>query len=182
MEVVDTQRRSPLVPLVPVPSAVLLEAPVAFEVVSVAASMAEEAEVVSVEVFKTGEAIMVEEEEVLVTREEEASHPEVGLAEETVVGILGLTDMELHPQMPQLVQAALGVVTKVAEDMAEEAMEALAHLIAVDLASLHQLVGMIRVAAVAHMMTDPADIVVAAVEAMETVMRRLEEVAATWSR
>jgi hypothetical protein len=54
--------------------------------------------------------------------------------------------------------------------------------IATVLAYQRQVVGMTRVVAVAHMMTDPEDIV-AATEGTVIVMDHLEvEVAATWSR
>jgi len=74
------------------------------------------------------------------------------------------------------------VVATVVVDIAEEDM-VLAPQIATALACQRQLVGMIRVVAVAHMMIDPVDIAAAVVEATEIVMvHPVVEVAATWSR
>jgi len=67
--------------------------------------------------------------------------------------------------------------------IAEEDMEAPAPPIAMVLACQRQLVGMIRVVAVAHMMTDPADTVATAVEATEiATVHLVVEVVAIWSR
>jgi hypothetical protein len=102
-----------------------------------------------------------------------AFHPEEDPVAEIAVGMEDPTDTVL-PQMPQLVQVA-----EVEVATAEEALAVPVLQIVTVLACQRQVVGMTRVAAVAHMMTDPEDIV--AVEAITTVMG-LVEVVATWSR
>lgn len=174
MEDVDTQRQFPLAQWEQPGSTVpLADLAVASEVASVEDSTVEEAEVDSEAAVdsKTEEAT-VGAEEVLATKEVVASHPEEAMVEVIAVGMEGPTGTEL-PQMHQLVQVA-----EVEEGMAEEALAVPALQIGMVLACQRQAVGMTRVVAVAHMMTDPADIV--AVEAMTAM--GLVEVAATWSR
>lgn len=144
---------------------------VASGAVSGAVSMVEEAEVGS-EAASRIEAAMVAGEVVLDTKEAADFRPE-GVMEEIAVGMEDPMGTELL-QMPQLVQAAGAgeAVGMVEEDMA-------APLIVTALECQRQLVGMTRAVAVAHMMTDPVDIV--EVVATTTVMD-LVEVVATWSR
>lgn len=98
------------------------------------------------------------------------------MEEEIVVGMVGQTDMALL-QMPQLVQEVV-VVVGLAAGMVEEDMA----LALQNETVLRQVVGMIRVVADAHMMTETA-VIVAAIAAMEIVMEHLVvEAAATWSR
>lgn len=132
------------------------------------------AEVDSEEVSKIEVDMVAVEEEVLDTKEVEAFHPEV--EEVIAVGMVDLTDT-VHPLTPQLDQ-----VEEEVEALAEATVEEVLVAPALQIATAHQhlLVGMIHVVVVAHMMTDPADIVEA--EDMETVMDQLVEVAATWSR
>lgn len=122
--------------------------------------------------------VVVVEEVVLDTKGVEAFHPEVeGAMEEViVVGMVDLTDT-VHPLTLQLDQV-VEEVEALAEATAEEGLVAPAPQIA--MAHQHLLVGMIHVVVVAHMMTDPVDIVEA--EDMETVMDQLVEVVAIWSR
>jgi len=118
----------------------------------------------------------------LATRVAEASHPEEAMEEETVVGMEVPMDTTL-PQMLQLAQVVFAAAATVGLDTAEEVMVDLACQIEITLACQCKLVGMTRVAAVAHMMTDPADIVAAAVADMATVVVIIvQEAVATWSR
>jgi hypothetical protein len=168
---VDTQKQLPLDQRDLVGLDLLVDlAVVASEVDSVVGLMAEEAEVDS-EAASRNEEAMVVAEEVLATKEVVAFHPEEAM-EEIAVGMEDQTDTP--PQMLQPVQVAEAEVA-----MAEEGLVVPVLQIATALAFQRQLVGMTRVVAVAHMMTDPADTV--AVEATTTVME-LVEVAATWSR
>lgn len=150
------------------------------EVASVVVSMVgEEAAAAASEVaFKIVEATAVVEEEVLVIKA--AAPPEVALAAATAVGILARTDT-VHPRMRQLGQVARAPVLSAAAATAEAGMAALAHRIATVLAPQGR-VGMTRVVAVAHMMTDPAVTAAAAVEAMGTANPLEAEAVAIWSR
>jgi hypothetical protein len=143
-----------------------LEAPLvdlAFEAASEAVSMVAEAVVDSEGAFKTVEAMAEAGEEALATKAAGGSEAQM--------------DTVRH-LMLQLVQAAHAKALLVAVGMGVGVvMEVLDHRIATVVA-----VGMTRAVAVAHMMTDPADIAAAAVEVMETVTHRPEEVVATWSR
>jgi hypothetical protein len=95
----------------------------------------------------------------------------VATDEEIVVGMVGQMDMVL-PQMLQLVQEVA------VADIAEEGMAELVQIETV----LRQVVGMIRVVADAHMMTETA-VIVAAIEATEIVTEHpVVEAAAIWSR
>jgi len=173
--VVDIRRQLPLAQWDPVGLMDLLGDRVdSEEAVSVAASRGQEAEVDSeVAVASRTEEAMAVVEEVLATREVVDSHPEEVTVVEIAVGMEDPTDT-VHPPMPQLVQ-----VVEVEAGMAEEALVVPVLQIATVLPCQRQVVGMTRVVAVAHMMTDPADTV--AVEATMTVMG-LVEVAAIWSR
>jgi hypothetical protein len=158
-----------------------LEGQADFEVVdSEVVSMGEEEEVDSAEAFKIEEAMVAVEEEVLAIKAVEASHPEADTVAEAEIGVgMGVqTDTE-HPL--QTLPLALEVHVVVAS--VEVVMVALDPRIATALACLHQLVGMTRVEAGAHMMTGPVDIVAATAEDMEIVMGPLVvEAVATWSR
>jgi hypothetical protein len=100
---------------------------------------------------------------------------EEALATKVVAVSVAQTDTERH-RMPQLDQeahapavlAVLAVLVVVATAAGVVGMEALDHRIAT------VVVGMTREVAVAHMMTDPADIAAAAVEGMGTVTHLLE--------
>jgi len=146
------------------------------EVVSVVGSTVEEDEVDSeaAEVASRTEGAMVVVGEVLATKEVVGFHPEE--VEEIAVGMEDPTEAPtaMLPQMLQPVQVAEVEVVSV-----EEALLAPVLQIAMVLACQRQLVGMIRVVAVAHMMTDLADTV--AVEA-STIVMELVEVVAIWSR
>jgi hypothetical protein len=174
-EAVDTQRQLPLAQWDPaVRSMDLLGDLVDSEAVSVVVSRVEEDEADSeVVVASRTEEAMAVVEEVLATKEVVDFHPEEDTVAEIAVGMEDPTDTE-HPQMPQLVQ-----VGEVEAATAGEALVVPVLQIATVLACQRQVVGMTRVVAVAHMMTDPADIV--AVEATMTVMG-LVAVAAIWSR
>jgi hypothetical protein len=160
---------------------VLLEDQAVSEVVSVVALTADGDEVASEEVSKIVE-VMVEAEGVLDTKGVEVSKVAGEAMEvEIVVGMVGPTAMVL-PQMPQQVQEAVVVVVAVlaaaAAVMAEEGMVRALQIETV----LRLVVGMTRVVAVAHMMTETPD-TVAATEAMEIVKEDpVVEAAATWSR
>ena len=188
LEDVDTQKQQLPGPWALAGSTDLLEDRVASEVVdSVVGLMVAEAEGASGEVSKTEAAskVVVAEEE-LVTKEAEDSHPEaVTAAAEIVVGVEAQMVMLLLLLMLQLVQA-VHVVVATAEavmGIAEGDMEAQVPQIAVVLAHRRQLVGMIRVVAVAHMMTDPVATVAVTFEATEIATALLVvEVVATWSR
>lgn len=166
----------------------LREDQVASEVDSVVTLMVEEAGEASEEASRTGGATVVAEEEELATKVAavaEVSHPEVVMvAAEIVVGMEARMDMEHLLLMLQLAQVAHVVVaTVVAVGITEEGMEVPAPRIAMVLACQRQLVGMIRVVAVAHMMTDLADIVETVAEAMEIATHPpVVEAVATWSR
>jgi hypothetical protein len=173
-EAVDTQRQLPLAQWDPaVLSMDLLGDLVDSEAASVVVSRVEEDEADSEVVASRTEEAMAVVEEVLATKEVVASHPEEDTVAEIAVGMEDPTDTE-PPQMPQLVQVA-----EVEVATAEEALVVPVLQIATVLACQRQVVGMTRVVAVAHMMTDPADTV--AVEATMTVTG-LVEVAAIWSR
>jgi hypothetical protein len=97
---------------------------------------------------------------------------EEALATKVVAVSVAQTDTERH-RMPQLDQeahapAVLAVLVVVATAAGVVGMEALDHRIAT------VVVGMTREVAVAHMMTDPADIAAAAVEGMGNVTHLLE--------
>ena len=172
LEVVDTQRLSLLAQWVLEALAALLVVRAASEVVSEEGSMADVDEVASEEGFKIAE-VMAEVEEVLVIKEVGDSKAGEVMEEEIVVGMLGRMAMAL-PQMPQLVQEV--VVVDSAVDMAEEGMVLALQIV------LRQGVGMTRVVAAAHMMTETPD-TVAVIEAMGIVMGGPGvEAAATWSR
>ena len=167
-EVADIQKQSPLDQWAL--DLVLQADQVASEEVSVEALTVEEAEVDSEEASKTEEVMEVAEGEVLDT---EAAMAEV---------IVEVKMVTVHPLLTlQLDQVAEEVVVSVAGVMV--AAEVILVLqIAMVLACQRQVVGMTRAVAVAHMMTDPEDIV-AATEVMVIAMDHLEgEVAATWSR
>jgi hypothetical protein len=188
LEDVGTQKQQLPDPWVLAASTDLLEDRAALEEVGfVVALMAEEVEGASEEASKTEVAskVAVAEEE-LATKEAEASHPEVvTAAAEIVVGMEAQMDMLHLLLMLQLAQVAHVVVATAAAvvGIAEEDMEAPAPPIAMVLSCQRQRVGMIRVVAVAHMMTDPADIVATVVEAMEiATVPLVVEVVATWSR
>ena len=177
LEVVDIRKPSPLDQQA---QADLADHPVdqaASEADSEVASTVEEDEVGSGEVSRTVESMEVGEEVVLATKVVEVSR-EVVMAEEIVVGLAAPMDTVRPLQMLPQVQVVHAEVASVA--LVEAGMEDLAPLIATALA--RQLVGMIRVVAVAHMMTDPVDIAVVAVEAMGIAMHHVVEVVATWSR
>ena len=171
LEVVDIRK-----PLLPDPwGLAVLEAPLvdlASEEASGAVSTVGEAAVDSGPAFQIVEAMAEAGEEVLATKAVEGSEVRM----DTVRRPMLLLAPVAHALAVLAVLVVLAVVAVVAMG-AGVGMGPLDHRIVTVVA-----VGMTRAVAVAHMMTDPADIVVAAVEAMETVMRRLEEVAATWSR
>jgi hypothetical protein len=149
---------------------------VALEVVdSEEVSTVEEDEADSEVASRNGVA-MAAEEVVLATKAAEAFHEEDKAV--TVVRMEVPMDIARHP-MRLLDQEAEEAVLEEAVMAAEEGMVAPVPLIAMDLAAQHQLVGMTRVVAVAHMMTGPADIV--AVEDT-TIGTELVVVVATWSR
>jgi hypothetical protein len=172
LEVVDTQRLSLLAQWVLEALAALLVARAVSEVVSEEGSMVDVDEVASEEVFKIVE-VMAEVEEVLVIKEVGGSKAGEVMEEEIAVGMVGRMAMALL-QMPQLVQEVVAVDSAV--DPAEEGMVLGLQIV------LRQGVGMTRVVAVAHMMTETLD-TVAVVEAMGIVMEGPGvEAAATWSR
>ena len=164
-EVVDIRK-----PLLPDPWALaVLEAPLvdlASEEASGAVSTVGEAVVDSGVAFQIVEAMVEAGEEVLATKAVEGSEVRMDMVRRP-----------MHLLAPVAHALAVLAVLAVVAMGAGVGMGPLDHRIVTVV-----VVGMTRAVAVAHMMTDPADIVVAAVEAMETVMRRLEEVAATWSR
>ena len=185
-EAVDTQRLFLPAQWVREALVALLVDQAVSEVVSEEVLTADEDEVDSEEDFKIVEAMeeVVEEEEeveeVLATKEAGASKAGEVTGEETVVGMLGRMAMALH-QMPQLVQEVVVVVVSAAE-AAEAADTAEGGMVLALQIVLPKGVGMTRVVAVAHMMTETPD-TVAAIEAMETVMEdHGVEAAATWSR
>lgn len=165
LEVVDIRK-----PLLPDPWALaVLEAPLvdlASEEASGAVSTVGEAVVDSGVAFQIVEAMVEAGEEVLATKAVEGSEVRMDMVRRP-----------MHLLAPVAHALAVLAVLAVVAMGAGVGMGPLDHRIVTVV-----VVGMTRAVAVAHMMTDPADIVVAAVEAMETVMRRLEEVAATWSR
>lgn len=172
LEVVDTQRLSLLAQWVLEALAALLVARAVSEVVSEEGSMVDVDEVASEEVFKIVE-VMAEVEEVLVIKEVGGSKAGEVMEEEIAVGMVGRMAMALL-QMPQLVQEVVAVDSAV--DPAEEGMVLGLQIV------LRQGVGMTRVVAVAHMMTETLD-TVAVVEAMGIVMEGPGVgAAATWSR
>jgi hypothetical protein len=174
LEVVDTQRLFLLAQWVLEALAALLEDQAVSEVVSVEALMAEGDEVASEEVSKTAE-VMGEVEEALDTKGVGVSKAGEVMEEAIGVGMVGRMAMA-RLQMPQLVQEVVEVALVAAS--AEEGM-VLALQIETD---LHQVVGMTRVVAVAHMMTETLD-TEPPIEAMEIAMQHLVvEVVATWSR
>ena len=165
LEVADIQR-----PLLPDPWALAGSAAPPVDLVSVVVSAA--ASMVAEDVADSEEASKIVE--VMVEVDEAASATKAAGASEAQ------TDTERR-QMHQLDQAAhalpvLAVLAVVATAAEVVGMEALDHQIAT------AVVGMTRAVAVAHMMTDPADIA-AALVVMETVTPPLGvSVAATWSR
>jgi hypothetical protein len=104
----------------------------------------------------------------------EVSKAAVVLEEEIVVGMVGRMDMA-PPQMLQLVQE-VAVVGWVADTPEEDT--ALAPQIEMAL----RVVGMIRVVADAHMMTETAVIVAAIVDMEIVIQHPVVVVVATWSR
>lgn len=168
LEVVDIRK-----PLLPDPWALaVLEAPLvdlASEEASGAVSTVVEAVVDSGVAFQIVEAMVEAGEEVLVTKAVEGSEVRMDMVRRPM--------LLLAPVAHALAVLAVLAVVAVVAMGAGVGMGPLDHRIVTVV-----VVGMTRAVAVAHMKTDPADIVVAAVEAMETVMRRLEEVVATWSR
>lgn len=147
---------------------------------SEADSTVAEAEVDSVEASKTVADSVGEEEAESVSKEPEVSLPEEDSVVETVVVMQVLTAMPLPT--PQLAQEPLEAVSVevptaevvVMEDPALQTAPALQH---------YPVVGMIRAAADAHMTTETAVIVAAAIAATEIVMVPVVlEVVATWSR
>ena len=165
LEVVDIRK-----PLLPDPWALaVLEAPLvdlASEEASGAVSTVGEAVVDSGVAFQIVEAMVEAGEEVLATKAVEGSEVRMDMVRRP-----------MHLLAPVAHALAVLAVLAVVAMGAGVGMGPLDHRIVTVV-----VVGMTRAVAVAHMMTDPADIVVAAVEAMETVMHRLEEVVATWSR
>jgi hypothetical protein len=168
LEAVDTQRQFRLGQWVLVVSVALLVDQVdqvASEVVSEAASMVEGAEVDLEEASKTVEVMEAEGG---------ASASEAVSVEEIVVGMEDPTEYPLL--MPQPDQVAVGVALAAVDMAVGEAIPVL------QIATAQRLVGMTRVVAVAHMKTDPADIV-AATEVMVIAMAHLEVVVVViWSR
>jgi hypothetical protein len=175
LEDADTQRQQLLDQEGLVASMDLQAAPVASVAASVVVSMVVGAEADLEGDSRTVEAMVVVDEEASATKEVEASLAEVVTGEETVVGMVDRM-ATTHLQMPPLVQEVVVAAFLGAEggmvDLGPQIVTALQH----------RLVGMIRVAAVAHMMTGPADIVAVATEV--TIETAHEEVAAaaTWSR
>lgn len=134
------------------------------EEASEGASMVEEEEVVSEVDSKIEEAMVVEEEEVLAS--------EVDLEEVIVVGI------RMEPPTA-LLHLTLRLDQEVVEVDLEETVVGLEeHNLQIAMGQL--LVGMIRVAVVAHMMTETADTAAAAGDT--AIEMREVEVEATWSR
>jgi len=142
------------------------------------ALMLEEGGADSEEELKIVEVMAAGEEEELAIRAAEASHLEVDMEAEIVVGMGVQTDTE-HP----LQMLLLALVVHVVVVTAEVVMVAPDLPIAMVLACLHQLVGMTRAEADAHMMTGRVDTVATTVEDTGIVMGPLVvEVVATWSR
>ena len=180
LEVADTQRQFLLALWALAVSVVLQGAQAGSGAASVVASMVEEVEADSEEASKIVEALAVEEE-VLDTKVGVASLREVDM-EETVVGTADQMDT-VHLLTLQLAQVVRVVVAMAAVGPVEEVTGALVLQTATVLALRRQLVGTTRVEAVAHMMTDPADIAAAAVEVTEIAMALpAQVVVATWSR
>jgi len=145
---------------------------------SVVDSTADEVEVDSEEDSKIEEVMVEVVEEVLATKEVEASAAIEVVMEEIVVGIL-MAHPLMHPLVQEVVAEEVLAVVIVVVGLAEEGMVARDPQIATD---RHLVVGMTRVVAVAHMKTDPVDIVEEIV-VMGTVMELLVGVlAAIWSR
>jgi hypothetical protein len=187
LEVETIQRHQLLDQWPQVASTVLLVDQGASEVgASVGALMVGGEEVASEEASKTEEATAAVEEEAWATKEVGASREEATeVAAEIAVGMAAQEaqmDME-HPLQMLLLDPVVHVVVAVVAAIAEGGMAALDPQIATILARRRQLVGMTRVVAVAHMMTDPAAIEAAAVELTEIATAPLVvEVAVTWSQ
>ena len=150
-----------------------LEDQVASEAVSEVVSMVEEAVEASEAASKIVEATVVVVEVVLATKEAEVSHPE----EVTEVIVVPVPLHQMRQQVPEVEEVVVLEVTEVAADIVEAGMAVLDPLIAMEVQ--HHLVGMIRVEAVAHMMTETE--VIAAAE-VTTTATQLVAVVATWSR
>jgi hypothetical protein len=167
-EVVDIQKQFPLDQWVL--DLVLQADQVASEECSVAALTVAEAEVDSEEASKTEEVMEEAEGEVLATK---AATVEV-IAEVKMVTLHPLLTLQLDQVVGEVVASVPGGMGAVGAILVLQN--------ATVLACQRQVVGMTRVVAVAHMMTDPEDIV-AATEGTVIAMDHLEvEVAATWSR
>lgn len=166
----------------------LREGQVDFVVASAAVLMADVAEAALEAASKIDQALVVEEE-VLAIKVEEASHPEADMAVivaevvevEIVVGMAAMRHqmLLLAPEVDVVAvyprQVGMDVVDTADQDLPIEMAQ---H----QLDPRHRLeVGMIHVA---HMMTDPAAVIVAAAAAdMVTVVATLvQAAAATWSR
>jgi hypothetical protein len=145
-------------------------------VVSGVASMVVEEEAALEGASKIVEATVVVVEVVSATKAAGASQVEE--ASEVTAAPMGMVLPLMRLLAPEVESAVVLVVTEVAVVLAEEGTGALDPLIAMEIQ--RQLVGMIRVVAVAHMMTETVDIVAA--EATTTVTARLVEAAAIWSR
>lgn len=172
LEVVDTQKLLYHDQWVLVGSMAHLELRVASGVVCEVVSMVEEAVGASEVVLTEAEVdLVVVDEEELVTKAAEVSVTEVIVAGMEVLMVMLLP-------MHQLAQEVVVVV-----DSAEEEVEDLEQDRQIEMDLEDKVVGMNLVEA-AHMMTDPADTVAAAIVAMVIAMEVLlvEVVAAIWSR